>query len=194
MNDYTGTLRISRQTDLQLDFLRKECEKSQTEVLITRDLSTPRVSSLQRQLSRRGSARSRHADRRLLGSPKSSLTENMIKTDWGWWKLLEVLQLMWKSYVKRKTQKKRTTSKIPSFLEVLPEKWQPMTEDWTTEANWLVSLCPWLAGPRRTPPIDQPQLQPDGTQRRAWDDRPKDFGVNIIDDSFFKCYFTWITF
>lgn len=80
---------------------------------------------------------------------------------------------------KKKDPKKKKTSKIPSFLEVLPEKWQPMTEDWTTEANWLVSLCPWLAGPRRTPPIDQPQLQPDGTQRRAWDDKPKDFGVKV---------------
>lgn len=61
---------------------------------------------------------------------------------------------------KKKDPKKRPTSKIRSFLEVLPEKWQPMTEDWTTETNWLVSLCPWLAGP------SDPSYRPTSTPTR----------------------------
>ena len=77
-------------------FFRRNCEKSQTEVLITRDLSTPRVSSLQRQLSRRGLVRSRHAGQRLLGSPKA-LSWKIWSGDWPWWKLLEFLELIWKS-------------------------------------------------------------------------------------------------
>lgn len=109
--------------------------------------------------------------------PQSSLTENMIKTDWGWWKLLEVLQLMWKSYVKRKTQKKELQAKSVVFWRFSQKndnQWRKTGLPVTTETNWLVSLCPWQV--RLTPPIDQPQLQPDGTQRRKRLRWPKDFG------------------
>ena len=121
MNDYTGTLRISRQTDLQLDFLRKECEKSQTEVLITRDLSTPRVSSLQRQLSRRGLRDHGTRIGGCLGPPKladGKHDQNRLAV----MKASRSLTTYVEKLRKKKDPKKRPTSKIRSFLEVLPEK------------------------------------------------------------------------
>jgi hypothetical protein len=63
---------------------------------------------------------------------------------------------------KKKDPKKRTTSKIRSFLEVLPEKWQPMTEDWTTGdyRNQLVGFPMSLAGP------SDPSYRPTSTSTR----------------------------
>ena len=78
---------------------------------------------------------------------------------------------------KKKDPKKELQAKsivFWRFSQKNDNQWRKTGLPVTTETNWLVSLCPWQV--RLTPPIDQPQLQPDGTQRRKRLRWPKDFG------------------